>query len=256
MSKNRLLKKERPKRRPHIPYLKFSFIFFFPLGLFLFWLWWGGWFERFEKKVEYTIQKKSIAWGLTVQNVSISGLKKLKKKDILKRLPFSLGGSFLKTDLEESYHALSEIPWIKSLRIERFWPHTIKIFIEEKHPLCIWQFKKIFYLIDMDGDVINVDNIGSYMDLPLVLGEGAPKKAQSVIQILEKLNFLKSIKAISRIANRRWNLLTNTGLTILLPEKNIEDSLLYLLKLEKSYQILKRAKHQIDLRLHDKLIFE
>ncbi|NMA97433.1 MAG: cell division protein FtsQ, partial [Phyllobacteriaceae bacterium] len=103
--------------------------------------------------------------------------------------------------------------------------------------------------IDGNGNQIGEDR-GAYGDLPLVIGDGAADDALVMIRVLGRVPELKEgLIALSRIADRRWDMLYDTGLRIQLPEQGVAQALDRLVSYQKEYQLLDRDVSVIDLRI-------
>src|SRR5690606_8214794 len=118
-----------------------------------------------------------------------------------------------------------------------------------KVPVARWRVDGITFVIDGNGDQIGEDR-GAYSDLPLVIGDGAADDALAMIRALKAVPDLQDgLIAISRIADRRWDLIYDTGLRIQLPEQGVAQALRKVVTYQKDYQILERDIAILDLRI-------
>src|SRR5690606_28226152 len=112
-----------------------------------------------------------------------------------------------------------------------------------------WRIDGVTFVIDARGDQIGEDK-GAYGDLPLVIGDGAADDAMVMIRALDGMPSLKEgLIALSRIADRRWDLIYDTGLRIQLPEQGVAQALSRLVSYQDQYQLLDRDVSVIDLRI-------
>ena len=93
----------------------------------------------------------------------------------------------------------------------------------------------------------------------LVVGEGAPENMNRLLKIIAQNDesYLSRIKVANFISQRRWNLILDDihdGITIKLPEDNIDKVWKKLIKLDETKGILKRKLTIIDLRLPNKIV--
>src|SRR5690606_4804131 len=103
--------------------------------------------------------------------------------------------------------------------VERRLPDTVYVRLAERSPLALWQHGGAFAVIDTGGAVIAGAHPGRYRDLPLVVGQGAPERAQAVIRILRAWPAVSTeVEAIVRVADRRWDLRLKPGVVVRLPE--------------------------------------
>ena len=109
-------------------------------------------------------------------------------------------------------------------------------------------------LVDETGEVLTT-HVEGYQSFPLVIGPGAPQKAQELIQVLKKHPALQQeVVAATRIGHRRWDLRLKNGITLMLPEEDYEQSLKTVEGLQEKLQIFEKAKKVIDLRLPNKMV--
>jgi cell division protein FtsQ len=112
-----------------------------------------------------------------------------------------------------------------------------------------WRVDGITFVVDATGEQIGEDK-GAYGELPLVVGDGASDDALVMIRALDQYPSLKEgLVALSRIADRRWDLIYDTGLRVQLPELGVARALRNLVMYQTDYQLLDRDVNLIDLRV-------
>jgi cell division protein FtsQ len=67
-----------------------------------------------------------------------------------------LGASMFEADLAAAQKELYKEPLVYGVRIERDWPHTIRITIDERRPWGTWEQSGVEYTIDREGVVLGV----------------------------------------------------------------------------------------------------
>jgi cell division protein FtsQ len=92
-----------------------------------------------------------------------------------------LGQSMFDADMASAQEALYAQPLVNAVRIERDWPHSIRVVIEERQAWGTWEQSGVRYVIDREG---------------VVLGVGAASQGSPVI---------KSSEAGNRITGDRVN---------------------------------------------------
>ena len=134
--------------------------------------------------------------------------------------------------------------------IEIIYPNTIKILLTEKKPVAIWQNRYGNTLITKSGDVIFEKNLEEFKNyLPIVVGQNAHKKVQSILNIFSKnKDFVTNIWSLTFVNQRRWDVHFNQGLTIKLPSKSLEKAWEKVLYLDKEFNILNLGLTELDLR--------
>src|SRR6185369_16457468 len=91
---------------------------------------------------------------------------------------------------------------------------------------------------------------GSFRSLPLVVGQGAADDATVMIRALDKYPALtEDLAALSRVGDRRWDLIFYSGLRVQLPESGVAQALAQLDESERDAQLLDRDVTVVDLRV-------
>lgn len=136
---------------------------------------------------------------------------------------FSISVSRLKTDL-------STLAWVDAIQVERIWPDTLKVKVEEKKPIAIWNH----VLMTNDGQLFDLSPIewqkeAAEGNLPELSG---PKDQQmDVLQMFQKLSKLSvsySLRANSLALrdNQSWELGLANGVLLRLGKRDMELRLL------------------------------
>lgn len=197
--------------------------------------------------------------GLSLGDVLISGRNRTTKEEILEKVNLNRGDNMLKVNVFEIKKKLEQLPWVKSAKVSRsFFPNVVEISLKEKNVKAIWQINEKFYPLDEDGEVINAD-FRVQEPILLVVGEGAPENMNKLLEVVSAgdPSYLGRIKVANYISQRRWNLILDDikeGITIKLPEEDVEKVWKKLLKLDETKGILKRKLTIIDLRLPNKIV--
>lgn len=197
--------------------------------------------------------------GLVLEDVVISGREHTEKEDINQVLQLERGANMLKLNADDIKRRLETLPWVKEAEVRRsFFPNVLNISIRERKVKAIWQINEKFYPLDADGEVIKADYRISEPIL-LIVGAGAPENFKNLLVALKDgdNDYIERVKVANFISGRRWNLILDdirNGITIKLPEENIEAAWKKLVKLDETKGIFKRKLTIIDLRLPDKVV--
>lgn len=187
--------------------------------------------------------------GLAIGEISITGQTLTSEQDIFDALGIQPHTSTFAFDVEAARARVAELPAVESVVVRKGYPGDVQVAIVEKKPIARWRVDGITFVIDGDGEQIGEDG-GAYSDLPLVIGDGAADDALVMIRAMENFPSLKQgLIAISRIADRRWDLLYDTGLRIQLPEQGVAQAMTKLVSYQDQYQLLERDIAIIDLRI-------
>ena len=187
--------------------------------------------------------------GFGVHTIDISGQRLATEATILEALALSPTISTLNFDAAAALARVEALPAIASATIRKVYPGRVVIDVVEKVPIARWRVDGVTFLVDAAGEQIGEDR-GAWVDLPLVIGDGAADDALIIIRALEQFEGLKAhLVAVSRIADRRWDLIYDTGLRIQLPETGVAQALRQLLLLDEKFQLLDRDVTIVDLRV-------
>lgn len=198
--------------------------------------------------------------GFTLQALYLEGRNRTALGEIEKALGVKKGAPILQMSLSEIHDRLTAVESIKFAAVERSLPHTLYVRIVEREPVALWQNQGKLALVDDNGAVMNDLDMGPYKQLPLIIGEDAPKHVGELMAILStEPQLARRFVAAQRSGDRRWNIrLKNAGGTIdvKLPEENPSDAWKKLAELALHDQLLDRNVKVIDLRLEGKMFIK
>ncbi|MBQ4471754.1 MAG: FtsQ-type POTRA domain-containing protein [Alphaproteobacteria bacterium] len=182
-----------------------------------------------------------------------------KTDEILKTIHLDQGMDMSKIDLDDIRIKVEKLPWVRAAVVERYWPNHLKITIEEKMPLALWQHNKKYHPLDEFAHVIATTK-QLPADLLLVVGPDAPQHLLPLLKELEQVpDIYQYVRAAVRVSERRWTLklfdVTN-GVEVVLPEKGIHQALIRLDEHNKKEKLIKRQVASIDLRNPNKVVLE
>lgn len=194
-------------------------------------------------------QGRFAAAGLAIGEISISGQTLTGEQAIFDALGVEPHTSTVSFDVEAARQRIAELPAVETVTVRKTYPGDIEVSITEKVPVARWRVDGITFVVDGSGEQIGEDR-GAYGDLPLVVGDGANDDAMVMIRALDQYPVLKDgLMALSRIADRRWDLIYDSGLRVQLPELGVARALRNLDAYQAEYQLLDRDVTVIDLRV-------
>ena len=196
--------------------------------------------------------------GFTLDDILVEGRKKTSQQALLEVLNLKRGDNILTLDLNDLKTRIEALPWVREAEIRRsYFPNILHISLKERQVASIWQISEKFHPIDTEGNVIDAP-FKPTRPILLIVGEEAPQHINELLDIIKKDNEIwPRVKVANYISKRRWNLILDdieNGITIKLPEDNIEQAWKKLIKLDQTQGILKRKLTFIDLRLKNKVI--
>jgi cell division septal protein FtsQ len=137
------------------------------------------------------------AGALTITNISVGGMDRLSRGEVVALLEGLRGRNMVTVRLEFWRQKLLTSPWVADASLRRLLPGTIAVVISERQPLGIARIESSLYLIDSRGEVI--DDFGpnyAEFDLPVIDGLGAPPGNQGVIDVSRALLVARLLTAV------------------------------------------------------------
>lgn len=198
--------------------------------------------------------------GFNTNDIIITGRHRTGKADLLREIDVDRKDNILQLDLKAIKKRLEDLPWIRRVNIRRtYFPNILQVDIQEREVKSLWQYENNFYPIDSEGKLIHADYIPTAPIL-LIVGDKAPQNITELLPIIQKdEEIYKRIKVANFISRRRWDIVLDdieNGITVKLPEDNVDTAWQKLIELNKSVGILKRKLTIIDLRLEGKVIIK
>lgn len=204
-----------------------------------------------------TVVSALTAWsGLAIDEVKITGQSEASEVDVLDRLAIGSYPSIVTFDALAARERVEALPWVERVTIRKLYPGTLQVAIVEKEPFAIWQHDGVTSLIDKNGKAIT-DHIGPrYASLPMVVGEGADQRAGEFVALLKDFpSLMPQVKAGVLVSGRRWNVVLQNGIEIMLPEDDPLSALTQVVALNDGHGIFSREIAAVDLRLPNRLVF-
>lgn len=194
------------------------------------------------------------ASGFRITSISFSGQHQVTREEILSTLGVTERSSLLFLNAAVSRTKLMSNPWIADATVLKLYPGRLHIAITEREAFALWQKDRKISVIAGDGIVLEPYLTSQFSSLPLVVGNGAERKARELLALIDKYPTLRAqVYASVLIADRRWNLKLRNGIEVKLPESEVERALDALVELDRDKNLLSRDIVAIDLRLPDRV---
>ena len=197
------------------------------------------------------IEKKS---QTRLNHIEVLGLSIEKNIKVSKSLNSLLFKNILFLNKDNFYNILNKNNLIESFSIKKFYPNLIKVNIKKTDFLAVTTKNNKKYYIGSNGKLIAISENNNFnKKLPFVFSKSNYEKFINLKKIIDKSKFkFEEIESFYYFPSNRWDLKTNGGLLIKLPEKNILDSLqyAYLIKINEQF----KDNKIIDLRISNNII--
>ena len=192
--------------------------------------------------------------GFRIATIDITGNEQVSRIDVLTRIDLGAERSLFSFDAYKARQDLKSLPWVAEARVSKSYPDRLVVAITERKPFAVWQNNGELWLMERDGAAI-VPFEERFAALPHVVGAGAgPKAAGFVTMVARQPQIAAHVLAYVLVGDRRWDLVLDTGVTVMLPEFGEEAELAELARLEREQGILSRDVTEIDMRLTDRMV--
>lgn len=204
-------------------------------------------------RVDETLTWVSTTSGLEIDSVRITGQTETSEIAVLNRLELQPEASLAFFDLASARERVETLPWVETATLRKVYPATLKVTIQERKPYVLWQRDQTLSVIDETGRII-ADASDAHTDLIRVVGQGADKRAGEAIRLAETASLIRSrLRAAVLISERRWNLVLDNGVTLMLPQEQPEEALALIAALDAKDGLLSKDITSVDLRLGSRM---
>ncbi len=192
--------------------------------------------------------------GFAIERVDVAGNVETSPIDIVQELGLDGHTSLITLDLDEARNSILALPWVQTADIRKIYPDVIDVKLAERQAFGIWQHGQELSLIEKSGRIIAPLSQEKFTTLPLYVGYGADSNAAEIDAMLKRWPDLKRrIRAHIRVADRRWDIRLDNGVTVRLPEKGVDTALDRLQRIDEEKDLLERDIATVDLRLSDRI---
>ena len=204
--------------------------------------------EALKKDLKRTLVERP---EFMIKVASIDGASDALAHKIREIMPLDFPVSYFDLDIKYLHQVLNDIPAVASAAIKVTVSGVLQIDISERTPAFIWRKDDVISVIDEQGNFIRLATSRlDYPELPLVIGEAA-NLAVSDISILMEDNqyFLDQVRAFVRVGERRWDVVLDNNLKIMLPQKEFLAAFDRLMLMSQSGPLFSNQLSSIDMRL-------
>ena len=230
-----MLKNLNRRRISYFNFTNFILIFFIVLTLLIFFILYLN-KDNLIRIFYSNIQNISYKYDYLFVNTEISGLDKIEDNNIKSIVNEYLNTSIFLLPLGKITKRLKENNWVKNIKLSTNYSDTLFIDIDEYKPIGLYRFNKKLFYFDTNGKIIDVYDNQKNLKLIIFSGQSSNLNAQQIIDILNKLNFLDkfNISEINYINKRRWDILIDNDIRLMLSENQTETSIKNFLVIEKN----------------------
>ena len=165
------------------------------------------------------VQSVTARTGFAVDQIRVVGHRETSEIDILDKLGLDGWTSLIGFDVDHARAAISELPWVKVASVRKVYPDALEIRIEERQAFAIWQHGSELSIIGEKGNVIAPFTGGRHARCRWSSVRHAAEGAAAFIATVRDYPEIASrVKGYIQVADRRWDLRLDNGITIRLPE--------------------------------------
>ena len=180
-----------------------------------------------------------------VQNISIVTDSRDADIDAMRAAAGGLVRNSYKVDLDALNARIAAVPGVKKSAVRRLPNGNLAVRADMYRAVAQWSDGENFFPLSADGTIVNSPS--QIRDIGAVVFIGALPDDISDITTAAR-NMVADVAYLEWIENRRWNIITMGGITVMLPENNPVQAISTLISLNKNHGILGKKISVIDMR--------
>ncbi len=215
----------------------------------------GGHYDEFVTRNGYPVDVLARAIGMGIGDVTVTGIVELNPAEVVQVAGIDTKSSLPFFDASDARERVLAIPMVKEATVRKLYPNALSISVVERLPYALWQNHGEVFVIAEDGTPIDRFADERFMRLPMVVGEGANKKAPAFTAMLAAApDVAPHVRAGILVGERRWTIKLTNGVDVRLPEDKPLEAFKRLSALIKEHKVLDRDILAIDLRMPDRVV--
>ena len=204
--------------------------------------------EALKKDLKHALVERP---EFMIKVASVDGASDELAHEIREIMPLDFPVSYFDLDIKYLHKVLNDIPAVASAAIKVTVSGVLQIDISERTPAFIWRKDDVISVIDEKGKFIRLATSRlDYPELPLVIGEAANLSIADISSLMEDNQyFLDQVRAFVRVGERRWDLVLDNNLRIMLPQTEFLAAFDRLMLMSESGSLFSNQLSTIDMRL-------
>lgn len=147
--------------------------------------------------------------------------------------------------LDQINDRISSVPGVKTSAVRRMPNGNLSIKVNLHQAVALWTDGEKFYPISADGTIVQRP-IDDRPDGTVLFHGRVPGDIAEIAKISH--NLTQHLDYLEWIEDRRWNIHTKAGITVMLPEQDSIAAIGALIVLNKNHQILSKKIQMLDMR--------
>ncbi len=171
--------------------------------------------------------------------------------EIREIMPLDFPVSYFDLDIKYLHKVVNDIPAVASASIKITVSGVLQIEVLERTPAFIWRKNNLISVLDVNGKFIRLASSRlDYPELPLIIGEAANLAVSEVSSLMkDNRKILDQVRAFIRVGERRWDLVLDNNLRILLPQREFLAAFDRMMLMNDSSSLFSGHLSSIDMRL-------
>ena len=204
--------------------------------------------EALKKDLKHALVERP---EFMIKVASVDGASDELAHEIREIMPLDFPVSYFDLDIKYLHKVLNDIPAVESAAIKVTVSGVLQIDISERTPAFIWRKDDVISVIDEKGKFIRLATSRlDYPELPLVIGEAANLSIADISSLMEDNQyFLDQVRAFVRVGERRWDLVLDNNLRIMLPQTEFLAAFDRLVLMNHTGSLFSNQLSTIDMRL-------
>ena len=204
--------------------------------------------EALKKDLKHALVERP---EFMIKVASVDGASNELAHEIREIMPLDFPISYFDLDIKYLHKVLNDIPAVASAAIKVTVSGVLQIDISERTPAFIWRKDDVISVIDEKGKFIRLATSRlDYPELPLVIGEAANLSIADISSLMEDNQyFLDQVRAFVRVGERRWDLVLDNNLRIMLPQTEFLAAFDRLMLMNHTGSLFSNQLSTIDMRL-------
>jgi cell division protein FtsQ len=206
-------------------------------------------------EVEALAERVAARPEFTVRGVEIEGASEALAAELRGLVGPVRGRSSLRLDLDALRTEIERLGAVASASVFFDPRGTLAVRVVERLPAALWRDPAgALRVLDRAGVVIGpAAHRGAHPRLPLLLGIGAPARVGEALALMRAAPALvPRLRAFARIGERRWDVVLDREMRVMLPEEGAARALKGAMALQFGEELFERDLVAVDLRLPDR----
>ena len=157
-------------------------------------------------------------------------------------------------DLDALRAKVTDLTAVRSAQVRVNPGGTLEIEVAQRSPVAVWRYADGLRLIDAEGVMTGmIAERADRTDLPLIAGDGAKDAIDEALALFAAAApIAPRVRGLVRMGERRWDMVLDTDLRILLPPEGAVAALERVIALHQAQEMLDRDVAVVDMRLGDR----